>query len=53
MLAEVEHPRPEGVPQEQYNLWLSSLSEAKFTYLVAAQVEGGGEEGRVGEGWAC
>ena len=38
VLAEVEHPRPEGVPQEQYNRWLSSLSEAKFTYLVAAQV---------------
>ena len=52
VLAEVEHPRPEAVPREQYNRWLDNLSEAKFTYIVAAQVGervGRVENGRGGE----
>ena len=52
VLAEVEHPRPEAVPREQYNHWLDNLSEAKFTYIVAAQVGervGRVENGRGGE----
>ena len=48
VLAEVEHPRPEAVPREQYNRWLDNLSEAKFTYIVAAQV--GESVGRVEKG---
>ena len=59
VLAEVEHPRPEAVPREKYNRWLDNLSEAKFTYIVAAQVgesvgrveKGRGGEAEVGGGW--
>ena len=38
VLAETEHPQPEWMSEGQYEEWLRNLSEAKFTYLVAAQV---------------
>ncbi len=38
ILAEMENPRPSKMPRREYEIWLNTLSDSKFRYLVTAQV---------------
>ena len=38
LLAGVESPRPRGMPEGDYQLWLDDLIASKYTYIVASQV---------------
>ena len=42
VLAEMEYPKPRDIAPVKYDGWLASLSEAKFTYVVASQASQGG-----------
>lgn len=45
LIALLEHPRPDGMGEDDYNLAIAELVAAKFRCVVAAQVYGSNKKG--------